>query len=117
MRMSWRPDEITFDIVADDTDDPVVTITASTPAGLIAVMAEVETRGRTLRLHGVHVHSEAGPNAVGLANLRLLARIVLERMDYDAIEVEGAVRTTGAGAGRRPRAIRFARDPRPAPRR
>jgi hypothetical protein len=53
-----------------------------------------------LRLLGVHIQG-ATANAIGTSNLRVLADAVMEKMDYDAIEVEGAIRTTGAGPGRR----------------
>jgi hypothetical protein len=111
--MRWRPDQIVFDIVGDETDDPVVTAQFETPAGPILAMAEVEDDGRTLRLIGMHLQGAAA-NAVGAANLRLLASVVMDRMDYDAIEIEGAVRTTGARPGHRPRPIRFTRRSGPA---
>jgi hypothetical protein len=107
----WSRTDVSFDIIADDTDDPVVTIRVATPAGELQIMAEVleANDGKTLKLQGVHVHSDAGPNAFGLSALRLIASIVMERMDYGEVIVEGAVRTTGAGPGRRPRALRFSR--------
>jgi hypothetical protein len=71
-----------------------------TPAGQIQIMAELEEEGRTLRLIGMHIQG-ATANAIGIANLRVLADAVMEKMDYDAVEVEGAVGTTGAGPGRR----------------
>jgi hypothetical protein len=112
--MPWRPEEISFEIIDDETDDPVVTVRIDAPVlGYILIMAEVEERGRTLRLLRTHIHSR-GSNTVGLTNLRLLADIAMERMDYDAIEVEGAVRTSGANPGHRPRTIRFARRSRSA---
>jgi hypothetical protein len=108
--MRWRPDDIAFDIVDDETDDPVVTARFDTPAGSLMAMAEVQVRGRTLRLVRMHMQG-ATANAIGTAHLRLLADLVMDRMDYDAIEIEGAVRTTGASRGRKPRSIRFARRP------
>ena len=98
--MRWRPGDIAFDIVDDETDDPVVTVRFETPSGCILAMAEVEDHGRTLRLVRMHMQG-AGASAVGAANLRILADVVMDRMDYDAIEIEGAVRTTGARPGRR----------------
>jgi hypothetical protein len=71
-------------------------------------MAELEEHGRTLRLIGLHIQGAAA-NAIGVANLRVLADAVMEKMDYDAIEIEGAIRTTGAGPGRRPGCLRFTR--------
>lgn len=105
----WAPTDVAFEIVAEDTDHPVATIEIATPAGLILLMAEVSDEGRTLRLMGAHVQSDIGPNEIGFQNLKLLADVAMERMDYDEIIVEGAVRTTGTRPGRRPSAIRFRR--------
>ena len=74
-------------------------------------MAELEEQDRTLRLVGLHIQGAAA-NEVGVANLRVLIDAVMEKMDYDAIEIEGAVRTTGAGPGRRPGRLRFTYRPR-----
>jgi hypothetical protein len=106
--MRWRPGEITFEIVAEETDHPVATVSFETPAGEIKIMAELEEQGRTLRLVGLHIQGAAA-NEIGVANLRRLADTVMEKMDYDAIEIEGAVRTTGASPGRRPGRLRFSR--------
>lgn len=99
---------MSFDIVGDDTDDPVATIAFSVPQGLLKFMAEVEVKGRTLVLRGMHVQGSQA-NAVGGHNLRLLAEVVMERMDFDGLIVEGAIRTTGSNPGRRPRKLRFTR--------
>lgn len=61
--MRWGPGDISFDIVDDETDDPVVTVRFETPAGSILVMAEVEEHGRTLRLLRLHMQGVAA-NAV-----------------------------------------------------
>jgi hypothetical protein len=106
----WRSDEVSFDLLADATDDPVVSVIIKTPAGVLLLMAEPRLEGGTLFLGGVHMHGQdIGPNALGPANLRRLAQIVMERLDCDEIIIEGAPRTTGAGKGRRPRQRRFAR--------
>ena len=104
--MKWAADQLSFEIVTDETDDPVVTIAISTPAGVLKVMAEVEERGTVLLLKGTHVQADA-VNKIGISNLRLIALVVLERLGYDAIEIEGALRTTGASPGRNPRRLRF----------
>lgn len=112
----WAPNEIQFDdIDYDATDHPVVTIRIGTPVGAVEVMAEVAEHRRSLQLRRLHVQSAVEPNAIGLANWRLIANVVMERMGYDEIIVEGAVRTTGARPGRRPQPIRFARRIRAAP--
>ena len=71
-------------------------------------MEEPEIAGPTLILRGVHMQG-ARPNAIGAGNLKVLARVVMERMELDGLVVEGALRTTGANPGHRPRPIRFAR--------
>jgi hypothetical protein len=109
----WQAADLAFDMVDDLTSDPVLTITVLTPDGGLRFMAEPELDGSTLVLHRVHVQG-AGANAIGAANLRVLARAVMERMDVDGLVIEGAVRTTGANPGRRPAVLRFARRVRPA---
>ncbi len=111
--MRWGLDDIAFDIVAEDTDHPIVTVSFKTPSCEIRMMAELEERGRTLRLIDVHIQG-ASANPVGIANLRMLADVVMQRMDYSVIEIEGAVRTTGTGPGRRPGRLRFTRRPDPS---
>src|SRR5262245_31146236 len=112
--MRWRAADIVFDIVAEETDHPVATVCFETPVGEIRIMVELREQGRTLHLIGLHIQG-AAPNAIGVANLRALADAVMEKMDYDAIEIEGAVRTTGARPGRRPGRLRFARRHRTMP--
>jgi hypothetical protein len=110
----WDPADVSFEMVDDLTSDPVVTIVAHTPDGRLRFMAEPEMLGSTLVLRRVHLQ-DARANAVGVGNLKRLARLAMERMDLDGLVVEGAVRTTGANPGRRPRAIRFTRHVRRAP--
>ena len=112
--MLWQPGDIAFTILDDATDDPIVTAVVETPAGQLLMMAECHVEGRTLRVRRLHVQGE-GANSVGAGNLRAIADIVMEGMDFDALEVEGALRTTGATPGRRPRAFRFARRTRASP--
>jgi hypothetical protein len=88
------------------TSDPVVTIVVHTPGRVLRFMAEPEISGTTLILRGFHVQ-DAWANAVGAANLRVLAQAVMERLELDGLVVEGAVRTSGANPGRRPGVLRF----------
>jgi hypothetical protein len=104
----WDPADLSFEMVDDLTADPVVTIVVLTPDGRLSFMAEPEMTGSTLVLHRVHLQ-DAWANAVGAGNLMRLARTVMERMDIDGLVIEGAVRTTGANPGRRPRVLRFSR--------
>jgi hypothetical protein len=89
----------------------VVTVAFATPVGLSWMMAEPAVDGTILVLKGLHMHGdgEVGPNAVGPGSLRVLADAVMERMGFDGIVVEGAVRTTGANPDHRPGRVRFAR--------
>ena len=107
-KAAWQPDQITFEI-DEASDHPVAFVAINTPDGLIEAATEFEERGNILVLVRFHIQSGFGSNGLGLARLRQLADAVMERMDYDAIEVEGAARTTGAGKGRIPRPLRFAR--------
>src|SRR3984885_4365666 len=101
------------------TSDPVVTVLVLTPDGKLKFMADPEQQGTTLILHGTHVQ-DGHANAIGAGKLMALAQALMERMDYDAPVVEGAVRTTGANPGRRQAPMRFTRrvraPPKPRPR-
>jgi hypothetical protein len=106
--MVWKRGQVTFDTVDDMTDDPVVAIRVTTPAGLLTMMAEPVMDGNVLVLKGFHIQ-DSRPNAIGQGNLAMIARTVMERMDLDELIIKGAVRTTGACPGRRPADIRFKR--------
>jgi hypothetical protein len=109
-RRVWTAADIEIILDDDLTDDPVVTAHILTPAGELLVMAEVEVRNRELVLRGLHMHGVTlGPNEVGWPRLRQLAHAVMERVDVDAIVIEGAVRTSGARRGHVPRVLRFTR--------
>jgi len=106
----WTGTDIEVILDDDLTDDPVVTAHILTPIGELLVMAEVEQHERELVLRGLHMHGVTlGPNELGWSRLRQLAHAVMERMDVDAIVIEGAVRTSGALRGHVPRTIRFSR--------
>lgn len=95
------------------TDDPVAAVVVSTPAGTLTFVAELMVEQDTLWLLGVHVQ-DMSPNTIGPANLKVIARALMERIGYDELVVEGAIRTTGANPGRRPKSLRFSRNLRPA---
>jgi hypothetical protein len=112
----WRLGDLSFELDDEATSDPVVTAVVATPNGLLRFMAEPQVVGSTLVLKGLHTFGVGVvANAVGPANLRVVADMVMERMGFDGIVVEGAVRTTGANPGHRPGRIRFARRVRPVP--
>jgi hypothetical protein len=115
--MVWTAAELTGLGIEDaSSEGNIVTISIGTPAGNVVVMAEVDLSpdGKILFARGVHIHSDAGARTIGVANLRVLAAFVLERMNCDEASVEGAVRTTGANPGHRPRVLRFTRRVDPA---
>jgi hypothetical protein len=107
--MTWLPEDITaIDLETDACDGDLATIRIRTPAGAIEIMGTVDFQGRTLLVRDAHIQG-LRRNAVGRANLYVIAKALLERIDCDEIRIEGAVRTTGANPGHRPRAMRFTR--------
>ncbi len=110
----WTIGDVRFEMVADMTEDPVVTIVITTPAGRLTVAAEPVVSGTILVLRGTHLQ-DSRPNAMGAANLMVIAQALMERMEFDGVDVEGALRTTGANPGRRPGVVRFRRRVRPPP--
>jgi hypothetical protein len=109
----WDPADVAFDLVDDLTSDPVMTVFVFTPAGVMKVMAEPRWMGRTLVLGGLHMQ-DLSPNLVGAANLMVIARVVMQRMNADGPVIEGGLRSTGANPGHRHGALRFSRRVRPA---
>ena len=106
--------DIAFEIVDDLSDDPVVTVRLSTPAGPLTFMAEPVIEGTLLILKAMHAQ-DSRANRIGAGNLLVIAQVLMERMDFDGLVIEGALRTTGANPGHRPRRLRFTRHVRPAP--
>jgi hypothetical protein len=104
----WMVRDISFDFVDDLTDDPVVTLRIFTPVGPLTFMAQPVMVGMVLVLKGLHAQDSAA-NAVGPGNLMMIAHAVMEGMDLDGLVIEGAVRSTGANPGHRPRDVRFTR--------
>jgi hypothetical protein len=98
------------DIIADESEGTIATARVTTSVGTIMAMAEVALEGRSLTLRGLHVHGEGvGMNELGISGLRRIVAEAMEDLDVDEIVIEGAVRVTGAGPGRTPRRLRFAR--------
>ena len=64
----------------------------------IQIVPDIEITGRYARLFGCHFLG-AGPNTLGLARLRELARWMKGMLDVDELRIEGATRTSGAGPG------------------
>jgi hypothetical protein len=107
--MAWLPEDITaIDLETDACEDDLATIRITTPAGVIEIMGIVDFQGRTLLVRNAHIQGLRA-NAVGRANLNVIAKALLERIDCDEVRIEGAARTTGASPGHRPREMRFTR--------
>jgi len=104
-----------IDIIGEQSEGAVATARVETAAGTIMVMAEVALEGRCLTLRGLHVHGiDVGANELRVAGLRRMVQEIMEDLNVDEIVIEGSVRTTGAGPGRTPRRLRFARKVSPA---
>ncbi len=95
-------------IDVDATDDPIVTVDIVTTIGVLSTMGVVMLNERSLTIEGTHV-AGLTPGRLGAAGLRRLMQKVMESLDVDEIIVAGAVRTTGARPGHRPRPLRFSR--------
>jgi hypothetical protein len=107
----WNPEEIQVDLDEEACEGPVTTIRVKARDVVLFVMGEIVEDGDRLVVTRAHVTSiGVGPNDIGIANLRQIARVVMEKGGYDEIIVQGAFRTTGARPGRRPGSIRFVRD-------
>lgn len=102
-----------FEIIEDETDDPVLTMRVSGPKGTFMSMAEVyEEPGGVLRLIGLHIHGINGleKNQLGWPEVRRVIRVVMLELDLNEVIIEGAVRQTGACPGRKPKPIRVFRE-------
>ncbi len=110
--MPWPLQSLTWLGTTEDgtSEGDILTVRIGTPDGVLVVMGEVEFRDRLVIVRGANIHAEGlGPNAVGIANLRVAAAFVLKRIDCDEARVEGAIRTSGANPGHFPRPLRFTR--------
>jgi hypothetical protein len=106
--MVWRPEDLGVSLVRDLTSHPVVTISITTPVGELIFMGEPEEDSGTLICRDVHVQGP-GANSLGVSALIALAQSVMRELGYHGLVIMGAVRTTGASPGTRPRDIRFTR--------
>jgi hypothetical protein len=111
----WRAADIAVTLEEDLSEGDIATVMIGTPAGKLEVMARIVVSNRTIRLLGLHIRSpDIAPGDFGLGNLRRAGGALLEWFgDYDELVIEGAVRTSGAKPGHRPRVIRIARNLRP----
>lgn len=103
-----RADEIDIFVDGDESEDPYFLVELATRDGSLLIMGEIEFGDSHLIVRGMHI---GGNPAVkrGWSRLRMLGRMIAEKLDVDYIEIHGAVRTTGANPGRRPRRVRLSR--------
>jgi hypothetical protein len=114
----WTQQEIAVSFLDEMCEGSVVAIQADIDGVTIKILGEVVDGTDPMVVMGVHVSSSGvAANEIGMANLYTLAQRVMEVGDYDEIVVEGAVRTTGANPGHKPRPFRFTRNRDPAPER
>jgi hypothetical protein len=104
----WSVEDTSFDIVAEGTDDQIITLWVDTPAGPIVVGGELLIEGSIVLLKGLHVQASLR-NQLGWANLKVVAQAIMKGMDIGELDIEGAARTTGASPGRRSGRLRFTR--------
>lgn len=111
----WHAEEVRFDILYDDSEGAVITVTIHGPGADIDLMGEVREEGTMLVVERAHVRVRGGVKVLTAGTMAAVAARVMQETGYDEILVEGAVRTTGARAGYRPRAFRFTRGYPPDP--
>ncbi|MGA2291100.1 hypothetical protein [Bradyrhizobium sp.] len=103
------------EIEIDEIEDGIVIGRVITEGGHLEIMAEAILDGRRLTLRGLNVHGVGvWANQLGHVKLRKIVLETMEHIDVDELIVEGAIRITGAGPGRKPRPIRFTRKAPPA---
>jgi len=78
------------------------------PARELQLMAEFELLGSTIVARRAHLQG-SGRNTIGVSLLREIAELMLAKVGYDELIVEGFRRTTGAGPGHTPKPLRFKR--------
>ena len=103
-----NPEDVELIVDVDNSADPYFIIDVVTKDGALQAMGEMEVGSNHLIVRGLHIGGDAAVRW-GWSKLRRLGRVIAEKLDVDYIEVHGAVRTTGANPGRRPRVVRLTR--------
>jgi hypothetical protein len=103
----WSPDDIAFDMQFDHSEGQVWTITIMVPGAMIELMGEVSDEASRLVAKEVHIQVTGTTPVLTRGNMKVIAQKIMEKMGYDSIIIEGAVRTSGARPGNRPRQFRF----------
>lgn len=109
------PDEIGIVVYWEDSEDPIFLVEVITPNGSLELLGEFEIGERNLVIRRAHLGGDPSKKW-GWTLLRQLGRAIAEKLDVDEIEIHGAVRSTGANPGRKPRVLRFPRSDEPQPR-
>ena len=86
----------------------VIHVTFRSSDRFVECLADAALEGRIAWLSQCHFNG-SGPQTVGIRILRMLAQIVMERIDVDELRIEGTARTTGSGKGRVPSPLVFRR--------
>jgi hypothetical protein len=95
------------DILAKyEIDGPVVSITLSTPVGIVSILGEVTTVRDELHVIRAHIGG-LSPGALGRSGLNAIGRKLLELANVEKIVIQGSARTTGRRKGTVPSKIFF----------
>lgn len=101
-------DDIEIILDSDMSESPYFIIDVNTPDARLQIMGKFEIGSDYLIVTGLHIGGD--PTVTwGWPKLRGLGRAIAEKLDVDYIDIHGAVRTTGANPGRRPRSVRLTR--------
>lgn len=103
----WLPEDITFDLKFNHSEGRIWLVTIQVPGAVIELMGEVLELGPGLTATGVHVQVKGTGDRLTRSKMRVIAQRIMEEMGYDQIIIVGAVRTSGARPGNRPRILRF----------
>jgi hypothetical protein len=89
-----------------EVDGSVVSITLSTPAGVVSILGEMTTVGDELHIIRAHMGG-LSPGALGRSGLNAIGRKLLELANVEKIVIQGSARTTGRRKGTVPGKICF----------
>jgi hypothetical protein len=89
-----------------EQDEDVVELTITGPQGTITVITGWQVANDTLTLDGLHLDG-SGPGVFGPTALLAMAKELGRHVGVRVVIIHGAVRTTGANPGHRPREIRI----------
>jgi len=87
-----------------EQDGDVFHLLGECPNGQVEVITHMELVGDQLVLRGTHIDG-SGPGTIGVGELRALAGDLGRQYGARSVAVYGAIRTTGANVGHRPRPV------------